>query len=414
MNKRYCAAKWEELYLYLNHGSSNSCHHPIPHNIPVDEIAKNPAALHNTSHKLQVQTEMSRGIAVDECHMCWHIEDHNPNAISDRMQKNKRWDSWNLTPDPNHVPRFVEVVFDNLCNLNCSYCDSGSSSTWASEITKNPLLLQTDYRNLYSKVHIKPGTTRQEYLDAWNKWWPDIKDKIEVLKISGGEPLTSPNFWKTIDSIDEYLDVNFNLNSNMSVDLKYLQKLASYASKFKTIKIAASIDATDSIAEFTRANLDYNKFIENVKWWLENTPDNCILNFQSTFNIFSIWGLMDMVEMYIDLKNQYPEKFSFAYSTVVRYPEFQSVLLLPSELRTQLHQTLQSRFNKVSDCLLDNERNYLQKSINYLLNDISNLTNLDTQKLKHDLVKFTNHYETIANKKIQDIYPTDFVNWLSA
>ena len=39
MNKRfYCSAKWQELFLFLNSGMTNSCHHPLPHKIPLDEL----------------------------------------------------------------------------------------------------------------------------------------------------------------------------------------------------------------------------------------------------------------------------------------------------------------------------------------------------------------------------------------
>mgnify|MGYP003678129579 CR=1 FL=1 len=90
----FCTAKWNELYLYLNHGLTNSCHHPIPQEIP------------------------------KECHMCWHIEDSDPNAISDRLIKSSEDmdDIEILSPDVSHKPKFVEVVFDNVCNLSCSYC----------------------------------------------------------------------------------------------------------------------------------------------------------------------------------------------------------------------------------------------------------------------------------------------------
>ena len=46
----FCTAKWNELYLYLNHGLTNSCHHPIPQEIPIELARINPSVLHNTPH----------------------------------------------------------------------------------------------------------------------------------------------------------------------------------------------------------------------------------------------------------------------------------------------------------------------------------------------------------------------------
>jgi hypothetical protein len=135
LNRRsnfFCPAKWNELYLYLNHGNTNSCHHPIPQPIP-RELLANPSVLHNTPHKLEQQQLMIEGKRPEECHMCWHIEDADPDVFSDRIAKSLTWESDidKLQVDPHYVPKFIEVVFDNLCNLNCSYCDSGQSSSWA-------------------------------------------------------------------------------------------------------------------------------------------------------------------------------------------------------------------------------------------------------------------------------------------
>ena len=37
--------------------------------------------------------------------------------------------------DANVIPKTVELAFDNLCNLACSYCNAEFSSTWNKDIT---------------------------------------------------------------------------------------------------------------------------------------------------------------------------------------------------------------------------------------------------------------------------------------
>jgi hypothetical protein len=268
-SKFFCPAKWTELFLYLNHGTSNSCHHPIPHDIPL-ELLSNPAVLHNTPHKLKMQQLMMDGIRPDECHMCWHIEDADSDAMSDRMTKSQHWQDRisGLEVDPEYVPPFIEVVFDNYCNLTCSYCDSGQSSSWAAKIHKQPLHLTTDHRELYSKIHIAPGTTKQPYLEAWLTWWPTIRDQVQVLKISGGEPLMSKNFWRFVEELGTAPNLSIAINSNFSVDHELVKRFATYAPNFRKVTISASIDATDDIAEYARQGLDYQQFLHNVHYWL--------------------------------------------------------------------------------------------------------------------------------------------------
>ena len=53
----FCLAKWTQVTMHLNNGYTHSCHHPSTHKIPLNEIANNPSALHNTSFKKQKRKE---------------------------------------------------------------------------------------------------------------------------------------------------------------------------------------------------------------------------------------------------------------------------------------------------------------------------------------------------------------------
>jgi hypothetical protein len=54
----FCTAKWLQTTLYLQTGYNHSCHHPAPHKIPLEEIEKNPAALHNSMYKKEQRLKM--------------------------------------------------------------------------------------------------------------------------------------------------------------------------------------------------------------------------------------------------------------------------------------------------------------------------------------------------------------------
>ena len=409
----FCPAKWNELYLYLNHGNSNSCSHPIPHRIPQD-LLDNPAVLHNTPHKLRQQQLMLDGHRPDECHMCWHIEDSDPTAISDRLVRSQRWqkDISSLEIDPHYVPPFIEVVFDNYCNLSCSYCDSGQSSTWAAKIHKDPLLLATDQRQLYSKIHITPGTTKPEYLDAWLKWWPEIRHKVQVIKVSGGEPLLSKNFWKFVDSIGSAPNLKLSINSNLSVSQDCLEKLAAIAPNFADITISASIDATGSIAEYARQGLNYEKFVSNVEYWCSQTPANCLIYLQSTVNILNVWGLTDKFDLNIRLKHAYPDRVKDLYCTVVRSPEFQSIGILPQPIRLRLHSHMQTWADLNHSSMSQSELIYIHKITGYLINDPEPMHDFTQRQLELDFVKFLQYYDRSSKQKYQAIYPVEFLEWI--
>ena len=90
-----CLAKWLQVTLHLQNGHTHSCHHPNTHKIPLEEIAEDPSALHNTKFKKEQRKTMMTGGRPPECHFCWQVEDNAPtdsNVFSDRIYKST--DGW--------------------------------------------------------------------------------------------------------------------------------------------------------------------------------------------------------------------------------------------------------------------------------------------------------------------------------
>jgi hypothetical protein len=65
-----CLAKWSQVSLHLPTGLNNSCYHPPLHKIDAEEVARDPAALHNTALKKQQRKKMIEGQRPSECSYC--------------------------------------------------------------------------------------------------------------------------------------------------------------------------------------------------------------------------------------------------------------------------------------------------------------------------------------------------------
>ena len=46
----FCLAKWFNVSVHIPTGRTHSCYHPPTHKVPLDELAADPGALHNTKH----------------------------------------------------------------------------------------------------------------------------------------------------------------------------------------------------------------------------------------------------------------------------------------------------------------------------------------------------------------------------
>jgi hypothetical protein len=134
-----CLAKWKQVSLHLPTGLNNSCYHPPLHTIQVEDIGRGGTGLHNTAYKKQQRQLMLAGTKPAECQYCWNMEVND--KLSDRHYRSgepwaaKDFDAIvNSNGDEDVIPSYVEVNFNHVCNLSCSYCSPQFSSTWQQEV----------------------------------------------------------------------------------------------------------------------------------------------------------------------------------------------------------------------------------------------------------------------------------------
>jgi sulfatase maturation enzyme AslB (radical SAM superfamily) len=216
-----CYAKWAQVSIHLTNGLNNSCYHPPLHKVNLDAIKKNPSALHNTDEKKAERKMMLHGERPQGCSYCWRIEDTG--ARSDRIYRSGEYWAQNARKDViasldtgNIDPRYVEVNFNQACNFKCMYCSPHLSTTWEEEIKEHGPYLIVDKDNMMTKhndteylakegmMPLKVKQDENPYLTAFWEWWPKLYKKLEVFRITGGEPLMDANTFKVLDYIQQH------------------------------------------------------------------------------------------------------------------------------------------------------------------------------------------------------------------
>jgi len=343
----FCLAKWSQVTTHLGSGITHSCHHVGAHKIPLEELAENPSALHNTKEKKQRRKEMLNGERPDECDYCWRIED-NTNSYSDRVQKSLQ--DWSLidhdkiiasTGDENINPRYMEISFSNVCNFKCSYCGPPFSSKWAEEIrTEGPYKLHMTHYNGIKEHEVQiPNREYNPYVEAFWKWWPDLVKDLMVFRITGGEPLLSKDTWKVLDFLEENPQphLQLSINTNSCVEEKIYQKFVHQLNRLtekncvRLIEIHTSAESSGIQAEYSRDGMDWNLFTTNVAYLLDNA-EHVKLNFMSAFNILSLPTFGSYIYYLKSLKEKYSNnrvKCDFAF---VRHPHFLDIKIATKEL----------------------------------------------------------------------------------
>ena len=352
----FCAMKWLHQTLYLHTGDNHSCYHPRPHHIPLDEIAEDPSALHNTKWKKQQRKTMLEGGRPDECYYCWNIEDLPGEHISDRMIHSSSDFAEpmieklaELPWDAPINPRYLEVSFGNGCNYRCGYCCPQASTMWMEEIKKHGNYDLT--YNQYGIEFLKSGTyygpkDENPYIEAFWKWWPSLRKDLHTLRITGGEPLMNPGAMQFFDLLENepapHLEIT--LNSNLGVTFEKVDRLIERVKslirqkKIRKFGFFTSIDSWGPQAEYMRTGLNCDHWERNM---IEVIKAGATVNLMCTYNVLCVTNFQKLLHKVIEWR----EKFGFesvAFDTpYLKEPPHWMINILPQEFIKYQEETLQ-------------------------------------------------------------------------
>lgn len=427
ISKSFCPAKWYNSTVWLGNGRTASCHHPEAHYIPTKEIFKNHSALHNTQFKKEQRKKMLEGERPAECGYCWRVEDADSVVHSDRTYKSAIYTDeeiaelqklgWEADVDP----KTLEISFDNLCNLSCSYCNAEFSSTWSNDIKKNGVYedmktgggqtYQNDGSHAYTFDPKKPE--KNFFVQSFFKWFDaSLKDNLQELRVTGGEPTRSPQFWELVDKCE---DVNFKfaVNSNLIMDKDRLDKLVECSKRFNDFDLYTSCEASGPIAELIRSGLKYDEWINNLRYFATHGNYKNI-NVMMTISSLCLFSVTDFLDDIIDLKREFkrPGMFNLSFN-ILRFPSFQSVNLLPQHIKLEKANELEEWLMPREGFLTNSETNQMQRLISYLRKvDIGYEDEDSIENKQNDFKRFFIQYTQRRNQDIVKVINNDeFTKW---
>ena len=170
---------------------------------------------------------------VPECAKCKHEEELGKESLRQWFNKNYSVDEIKL--------RYLEVGFDNICDLTCDGCWEEWSSSWS--VKKNP--------DLPPKQGITSTTE-----------FRNIPETIEKVVFLGGEPLMTNRHRRFLESFDtlEHLEVEYFTNGMHKLqdrDIELLQQC-------KRVHITVSIDGFNKLNEKVRSGSIWNTVVKTL------------------------------------------------------------------------------------------------------------------------------------------------------
>jgi hypothetical protein len=420
LSASFCAAKWYNATIWLGSGQTTSCHHPPAHTIGA-EFETNPKAIHNTAQKKEDRRKMQAGERPAGCEYCWKIEDMGKDAISDRVYKSKIYpiealnEAFVTAPDRDVNLRTLEIAFDRTCQFACSYCNPAFSTTWVKDIRNNGPYqnLVSDGRNHFTHTHDSAQlfkiTESNPYVDAFFAWWEtDLHRTLTELRITGGEPLMSAHTWRLVDWFRDNRgrsNTRLAINSNLGTDIDIDRLLAS--TEGMAIDLYTSNEAVSVQAEYIRDGLVWDDWANNVERLLDSGQFRGI-HVMATINALCLSTLDQLLECIMNWKLEYGKDAVSFTLNILRFPSFQSPLVLPDAQRTVYRQRLVTWLEHWADSefIHEHEVNHTQRLIDYL--DVVKTPHSDAfemPKLLNDFRQFYTQYDQRRSKDFSAVFP---------
>jgi pyruvate-formate lyase-activating enzyme len=424
----FCAAKWYNATIWLGSGQTTSCHHPLPHAIDVEAIKTNPSAIHNTPQKKKERRMMQQGERPDGCEYCWKIEDiadqedASDEIISDRVYKTVIYEdgdldeAFNTRPEQDVNLQTLEIAFDRTCQFACSYCNPAFSSTWVKDIRRNGgyTNLVSDGRNHFTHEHdssqLYTINDVNPYVEAFFQWWEtDLHKTLKELRITGGEPLMSGYTWRLIDWFQENRGkskTRLAINSNLGFEQDKLERLLDATAGIE-LDLYTSNESIGQHAIYIRDGLDWDQWCSNVVYLLDSGKLRG-LHVMCTINALCLISLPEFLWKIVELKKKYGKDAINFSLNILRFPSFQSPLILPEEMRRQFADKLSYSHENIRNTYIchEFEMNQLSRLIDYLRTvDSPHSGALSREILQRDFKHFYQQYDQRRGKNFKYTFP---------
>jgi organic radical activating enzyme len=424
----FCGAKWYNATIWLGSGMTTSCHHPLPHKVDVADVQTNPRALHNTPKKKEERRQMQVGERPPGCEYCWKIEDASPDNISDRFYKTVLYDdkdleyAFNLPSDSDVNLQTLEISFDRTCQFACSYCNPAFSSTWVRDIKNNgPYVnLVSDGRNHFTHPHnssqLYTFGEENPYITAFFNWWEsDLHKSLKELRITGGEPLMSGYTWKLLDwytSNDNKSSTKLAINSNLGFEESRLREFLDKVDGIPHLEIYTSNESVGAQAEYIRDGLDYNQWLKNLELLVRNKTIKGV-HVMCTINALCLDSLPDFLTKLLEFKSNFGKDSINFTLNILRFPSFQSALVLPDDIKSKYKGRLQRWLDiwQNHTGLHEHEIAHVKRLINYLDRvETPHSEAFELSKLRMDFKNFYHQYDQRRGKDFAVSFPS-LVEW---
>jgi sulfatase maturation enzyme AslB (radical SAM superfamily) len=294
MDNTLCSAFWNHTNIRGGDRVFPCCRYKTPIQTFDGDLEK---VLHSKEYE-SLRSDSLNGIRNPNCEKCYYEE-------SLGKKSTRQWFNENYSGETVEL-NYLEVGFDNICNLACDGCWEEWSSSWW--VKKNP-----------------EGKVVEGILSTSD--FVNIPETIEKIVFLGGEPLITHRHRKFLQSFSDLSHLTVEYFTNGMFDLTVEDHIL--LSKCKSVKFTVSVDGYRELNEKVRTGSEWNR----VEQFINTLEYEKVVH--TTIHTNNWHGLPDMCD-WICLNN-------YTWTTnVLTYPPHLDIITLTDDKKQNLLRILDS------------------------------------------------------------------------
>ena len=327
----------------------------------------------------QLREKFMKGEPDSRCGACYKLEDTGGKSV--RQETFEKFPNIKIKETPS--PLYFDIRFSNVCNFRCRTCWHGASSRWFEEA-------KLFNSNIGEKAIIKNVKDYEKFIENCG---PALLGAKEIY-FAGGEPLATEEHYLLLDWLVEnnatLMRLRYNTNFSM-LNLKS-HKVLDYWTKFKSVEILASIDASEELGEYIRKDMNWRTLLRN-RDKIRAYP-HLELKIAPTVSVFNVFHLPDLYKQCLEIGFITEEGI---YINILDKPNHYNIQILPADIKQKVVDKYASFFDWMEkECIPDIVRKQFQECLDYMLAE-------DRSKFWSKFINETKKLDNLRGENIMDV-----------
>lgn len=335
-----------------------------------------------------IRLKMLRGEKVDQCSLCYSLEEAR--IPSYRVRSNFAWRHhiWKANETRSdgslYFPLvYLDIRFSNLCNLRCRMCSHYASSSWYEDALH--LGTAEDHRV------ISPWAERTDF---WGELREEILPSLELVYFAGGEPLIQQEHYDMLNMLREAgrTDVRLLYNTNLSTIQYKEYDLLNLWNEFEHVSVSASIDGIGKRGDYIRKGLTWERWVENAR-----RLGPYLRGYAPAISIYNIYHYPELNTLMEQLFPGLEER-----SGIVSFPEFLSIQVFDQDMKRQIELRYLAFIEQNTELSAHAKRN--------MMGWLKYMVSTDKSHLALAFKEYTSKLDELRNECFVDTFP-ELAEW---